>query len=87
MTSDGGSEVTERFTALCYAGQLCSTAFGYSKTAGKVFSSNALFPKNLDTRFVGKYEIKSAPCISQLLKLHVEMSSIDKFGIACVHKV
>jgi hypothetical protein len=52
VTPDGSNE-TEKFTAFCYAGQLCSTAFGYSETAGKVFSANALFPKTLDTRYVG----------------------------------
>lgn len=52
VTPDDSNE-TERFIAFCYAGQLCSTAFGYSESAGKVFSSNALFPKTLDTRYVG----------------------------------
>ena len=52
VTPDDSNE-TEKFTAFCYAGQLCSTAFGYSETAGKVFSSNALFPKTLDTRNLG----------------------------------
>ena len=45
----------EKFTAFCYAGQLCSTAFGYSETANKVFSFNALFPKNVNTNAVGKF--------------------------------
>jgi hypothetical protein len=52
VTPDDSNE-TEKFIAFCYAGQLCSTAFGYSETAGKVFSANALFPKTLDTRFEG----------------------------------
>ena len=52
VTPDDSND-TEKFIAFCYAGQLCSTAFGYSETAGKVFSSNALFPKTLDTRNLG----------------------------------
>ena len=57
VTLDGSSE-TEHFTGFCYAGQLCSTAFGYSETAGKVFAINALFPKTLDTSYVGMYLIQ-----------------------------
>ena len=54
VTPDDSND-TEKFIAFCYAGQLCSTAFGYSETAGKVFSSNALFPKTLDTRNLGMH--------------------------------
>ena len=52
LTVDG--EERETFAAFCYAGQLCSTAFGYSESAGKAFSSNALFPKNINTDAVGE---------------------------------
>ena len=57
VTPDGSNE-TERFIGFCYAGQLCSTAFGYSETAGKVFGSNFLLPKTLDTRYMGMYLIQ-----------------------------
>ena len=62
VTPDDSNE-TERFTAFCYAGQLCSTAFGYSETAGKVFSSNALFPKTINTKYgyVGMLFIQGSP--------------------------
>ena len=45
---------SESFVAFCYAGQLCSTTFGYSESASKVFTSDALFPKNVNTNAVGK---------------------------------
>ena len=48
------NETTETFVAFCYSGQLCSTTFGYSESARKVFSSNALFPKNINTDAVGE---------------------------------
>lgn len=81
VTHDGSNE-TERFTAFCYAGQLCSTAFGYSESAGKVFSSNALFPKTLDTRYVGMYSIQKLGvilpfCIICFLEVLMLFSSLQ----------
>ena len=54
VTSDIGE--SERFTAFCYAGELCGSAFGYSDTAGKVLSLNSLFPKNVNTSAFGQCE-------------------------------
>ena len=54
-TQDAGlSQAVQEFTALCYAAEICGTAFGFNVNTGLVFTSNAVFPKNINTSAVRK---------------------------------
>jgi len=52
----------EGFTALCYAGQICGTAFGYNKH-GIALAGNALFPRNVIMNEIAVGQLKSKDCI------------------------
>ena len=45
----GGNSSVQEFTALCYAAELCGTAFGFNLNTGLVYTCNAVFPKNVNT--------------------------------------
>lgn len=44
----------DRFLAYCYAGQLCGKAFGYNFATRTVITSNALFPRVINTSAIGR---------------------------------
>lgn len=46
----------DNFTAFCYPGELCGNAFGFN-SQHLLFSSNALFPSNINTKAIGIYYI------------------------------
>lgn len=43
----------ESFTALCYPGELCGNAFGFNRDKSLVYTVNAVFPENVNTKAVG----------------------------------
>ena len=45
-----GSMLLENFTAFCYPGKLCGNAFGFNPARRVVLSTNALFPKTINTK-------------------------------------
>ena len=49
------SQAAQEFTALCYAAELCGTAFGYNLNTGLVTTCNAVFPKNINSSAVRKF--------------------------------
>ena len=49
------SQAAQEFTALCYAAELCGTAFGYNLNTGIVTTCNAVFPKNINSSAVRKF--------------------------------
>ena len=71
VSAEVTSEDGDRFTAFCYAGELCGSAFGYSDTTGKVFSSNAVFPKNINTNAVGQCDYYGCSTNKQYLSVCV----------------
>ena len=48
-------QTVQEFTALCYPGQICGNAFGFNLNTGLVCTSNAVFPKNVNTSAVRKH--------------------------------
>ena len=46
------SEPAVEFTALCYAGELCGNAVGFNLHTGILSTTNAVFPKNINTSAV-----------------------------------
>jgi hypothetical protein len=46
------SEAVQEFTALCYAAELCGTAFGFNLKTNLVSTCNAVFPKHINTSAV-----------------------------------
>ncbi len=53
VQSTDGQMPLENFTAFCYAGMLCGTAFGFNPTQKTVYSVNALFPKTINPDAIG----------------------------------
>lgn len=48
--STDGLMPLENFTAFCYPGKLCGNAFGFNPARRVVLSTNALFPKTINTK-------------------------------------
>lgn len=69
------SQAAQEFTALCYAAELCGTAFGYNLNTGLVTTCNAVFPKNINSSAVRKFYL------SYTLKLTFSSSSFTFCGI------
>lgn len=44
----------ESFMAFCYPGELCGNAFGFNRDKRAVYTVNSLFPKNINTKAIGK---------------------------------
>lgn len=42
----------DNFTAFCYPGELCGSAFGFN-SMDLIFTVNALFPVNVNTKQIG----------------------------------
>lgn len=56
------SQTAQEFTALCYAAELCGTAFGYNLNTGLASTCNAVFPKNINSSAVRKFYTLSSFC-------------------------
>jgi hypothetical protein len=53
ILSANGLMPLESFTAFCYPGELCGKAFGFSRDKRAVYTTNALFPKKINTKAPG----------------------------------
>ena len=56
IITDGSGQSLEKFTALCYAGELCGNAFGFNHV-GLAFTGNAVFPKTIASSGIGVQQV------------------------------
>ena len=50
-------ETVEEFTALCYPGLLCGNTVGFNLHTGVLSTTNAVFPKSINTSAVRKLRV------------------------------